>query len=227
MTLQEIRAMLIQRSGRYDLVLTPEAPWTDNGADFFIRSGVRYLDLRTHLPHHQKEVALEFNSGDFKLPLTGVRAVHGARLIQVDGSELFLTPLTPIEAHRRFAGPGGIAAANLGEPVFYVTKGYAPETDDAAMFMILPPVIRNGTTIYLNVDAFSASLEEDTDTNFWSVQHPDLLMLATLYRLETFYRNRQGSSDYLQAIEEHLFNLQNAAYQFDDPGTLTLGGGIT
>ncbi|MBU2249370.1 MAG: hypothetical protein KKD77_21660, partial [Gammaproteobacteria bacterium] len=47
MNLLEIRQKFITFSGRYDLATTTISSWdTDNGADFFINAGQRFLDRR-------------------------------------------------------------------------------------------------------------------------------------------------------------------------------------
>lgn len=43
-------------------------------------------------------------------------------------------------------------------------------------------------------------LEDDKDENFWSREHPDVLIHAALYRLEIGYRNSSGARDWLSSI---------------------------
>jgi hypothetical protein len=47
-------------------------------------------------------------------------------------------------------------------------------------------------------------LVNDTDTSYWTVQHPDLLVLATRRELEVSKRNSQGVNDFDLAIIEQV-----------------------
>ncbi len=51
-----------------------------------------------------------------------------------------------------------------------------------------------------NITVSEEVLDEDTDENFWSYEHPDILIKAALYRLEVSYRNMAGAEDYLSSI---------------------------
>ena len=49
----------------------------------------------------------------------------------------------------------------------------------------------------------SATLSGSTWTqtkSFWSEVHPDILITAALYKLETFYRNTEGAKDWKSAL---------------------------
>jgi len=50
----------------------------------------------------------------------------------------------------------------------------------------------------------SVELTANTDTNYWSTNFPNALVLATARTLERTYRNRQGGDDYTDAINEIL-----------------------
>ena len=43
-------------------------------------------------------------------------------------------------------------------------------------------------------------LEEDDDSNFWSYEHPDILIKAALQRLEVSYRNTAGADDWMKSL---------------------------
>lgn len=50
----------------------------------------------------------------------------------------------------------------------------------------------------------SAELTENTDTNYWSLNFPYALVIATARALERSYRNTQGAADYTNALNEIL-----------------------
>ena len=73
--------------------------------------------------------------------------------------------------------------------------------------LIMPPVSEI-YTITIFGKFFSNSISSDDDSNFWSVAYPDILLTATMYKLETFYRNTEGARDMLAALNESLFGLE-------------------
>ena len=46
----------------------------------------------------------------------------------------------------------------------------------------------------------SPTLSNDSDENYWSVMHPDILILAALYHLEVSYRNSEGAKDWMNSL---------------------------
>jgi hypothetical protein len=50
----------------------------------------------------------------------------------------------------------------------------------------------------------AAALTSNTDENYWSINFPYALVLATARALERGYRNTQGAMDYTNAINEIL-----------------------
>jgi hypothetical protein len=79
--------------------------------------------------------------------------------------------------------------------------------DDGADFFI------NGGIRLLNrltSDHFRANayeLLEDEDECMWSSEQPDILIHASLHRLEVSYRNTSGANDWLVSIKRDLADL--------------------
>jgi hypothetical protein len=44
-------------------------------------------------------------------------------------------------------------------------------------------------------------LASNTDSNFWSLEEPDLLLRAALYELESFSRGTENAKNWLSAIQ--------------------------
>jgi len=69
--------------------------------------------------------------------------------------------------------------------------------------MIMPP-----TDAAITIEVFgifhSLELKENIQENYWSVNYPDVLVLASLMSMEGFYRNTQGVNDYLNQINAIL-----------------------
>lgn len=45
--------------------------------------------------------------------------------------------------------------------------------------------------------------------SFWTELHPDILIVAALYKLEVFYRNTEGANDWLGALRLDLTSIDN------------------
>lgn len=71
---------------------------------------------------------------------------------------------------------------------------------------------------------YSRPLSADTDTSYWSVRDPELLLAAALYKLEEFYSNSEGQSDKMQAILDKLNDLDKDEAEYDSIGVERLEG---
>ncbi len=67
---------------------------------------------------------------------------------------------------------------------------------------IAPPPESDGV-LRLVADFFSV-MENDTDICYWSVVYPNVLVQATLFAIEVFYRNTTGMRDMLASLEPFL-----------------------
>jgi len=77
---------------------------------------------------------------------------------------------------------------------------------------VLPPA--DGTYTITVVGMFQcASLEHNYDTNFWSIMHPDALVVAALRELEYTYRNTAGAKDYSLPINAKLHGVDKDLVQ--------------
>ena len=61
---------------------------------------------------------------------------------------------------------------------------------------------------------FGDTLTDDSDTSYWSEEYPELLIFASCYMMEVFYRNREGMADWMSSMNTILdevdwdFNLE-------------------
>lgn len=231
MTLAEIRNLFIERSGRYDLVAETEVPVeggapgetkiviVDNGADFFLNAGIRLLDRMTE---HFKTVSVKFGSleaGQYSFTFGNCRTLKEVWLSTAE-ARWQLRQLRLAEFYDAFSAPasqvtpgspGVFAVVNLrnqeGETHPYQSLAtFIQAFSDSANTIngiLIPPV--NQPMVVEVVGMFeSAALVADDDTNYWSVNYPDLLLLASFYKLETFNRNKEGAADWLAGIQSEL-----------------------
>jgi len=216
MNLLQLRTKFRQLSGRFDLV---NADFSDNGADFFLNEGRKFLD---RLDETQKSWASAFrfvNIGGFNAQFQQCRAIKEVwaastsvrwQLEKMSLQDLVAEYLTGLPSSRA-----------VGCPLYYcpaITR-YIPENAPADSFEsfigwvdIPAGSAHEYNSILLNIPAeekivleikglfYSFELTLETDTNYWSVVHPQLLIMSALRQTEIINRNTQGVNDWTSAI---------------------------
>ena len=225
MNLLQIRKKFRELSGRYDLV---NEDYSDNGADFFINEGRKFLD---RLNKTLKSEALCFkilDVGSFSVSFSLCRALKKVwiadatngrwSLEKKDLQDLIMDYLSGLPRSR-----------TEGTPLYYapcITR-YIPENASAndieafAGFVEVPAGNSHEyNTILLNVPVqyqsmvgiqglfYSAELVEDEDVNYWSSMHPMLLCMSAMRQLEIVNRNTQGVNDWTNAIVTEMRQLE-------------------
>ena len=104
--------------------------------------------------------------------------------------------------------------SSIGEPYYYaidvVRDTAVPETATTALvrgLLIGPPADGYYTLTILGVFRFK-TLTADADVNYWTEEWPTLLLYASFYTLESFYRNTAGMRDWMTAITTILFGIE-------------------
>lgn len=72
--------------------------------------------------------------------------------------------------------------------------------------VLMPP---SDSTYAIEIEGhfYSATLTNDTDETFWTVQHPTLLYAAVMRELEIIHRNTEGRKDWEAAIQSMMVGL--------------------
>lgn len=216
MNLLQVRTKFREVSGRHDLV---NADFSDNGADFYINEGRKFLD---RLDETQKSWASCFRFieiGQFSASFPHCRAIKEVwaasasarwQLEKIDLQEMISGYLTALPSAR-----------DTGTPLYYspcLTR-YIPEDaeiGDVESFIgwvdVSVGTSHESNAIIINVPAdekisldikglyYSYELSADTDENYWSVVHPMLLIMAAMRQLEIINRNTQGVRDWEASI---------------------------
>ncbi len=129
-------------------------------------------------------------------------------------------------------GQRAIAANNLGSSLYYaiVPSGVSPVQNDLSLqknldhkygtegvfmgdhyvyktLVIVPPT-ETAKTLDLHGYFDSPLLSNDWDKSWWTERHPEVLLHASCYQLETFYRNTEGAKDWMVAIREGIRGIQ-------------------
>lgn len=220
MTLKEIRTWFIQISGRYDLV-EDAVDFVDKGANVYIKAGQRYLDRGVTQKKGTARAVNMLEVGQYLMTFSEIRAIQEVWCAR-DQIGRWLLEKKDFDWIRQ-AFPNMDTLTN-GTPMFYcpaVLETVTPPAegfdglmnylgdmtgDDATSYngviIFPPPDVQTMVEVFGYV--YKKSLVEDTDTNFWSLEHPELLVMSAQLILEKFNRNTEGVRDWKESIGEHL-----------------------
>lgn len=97
------------------------------------------------------------------------------------------------------------------------------ETSLASGVIVAPAADQD---LAIEVEGFfmNPPMVKDTDKNFWSERYPDLLVFASAYKLETFYRNTQGANDWLASLNTGLKGIENGLVKQESANMNQIGG---
>lgn len=221
MSLLAIRQKLRTLSGRYDLV---DSEGADSGnADWFINQGMRYLDEDIGSPDRRRWYKIDIAEGDVSLTFTGCMSILEVWVADDEGrKQLVQKKLQDImttydDAYDDLTG--GCPEYYAYSPIMLAPSQSAITSEDYtdtftyggdhvdfganvgySGIYFMPPA-DDTYTISILGDWYTTALSQNTDTNYWTENQPDLLLYATLYKIETFYRNREGAQDWLMEME--------------------------
>ena len=237
MKLDDLRTKFIKFSGRDDLV---NSDGSDNGANFFINSGQRFLDRSIDF---RKSTGVYFKSlatNSWYLKLDGCRTIDK---IWVNTSEerWLLERKDLAWLYKKYADL--ISETDSGSPLYWAPaelRGIrTSDKDDQGDFfnyvvgesgredvvgIVLLPPADEAITLEIHGKFYSPELDNDSDRSYWSEVVPETLLMAALYRLEVFYRNTEGAKDWLAAIDLDLVGIDKDAVHEDNVNVDTLEG---
>ena len=232
MTLLSVRTLATKLSGRYDLVLddgaTPESG-SDNGMNAFVNSGQRYLDL---LFDSKKVDGVRYDTlaaSSWYLPVAGFRAIedvwvnHTTERWRIERKSLvwmkenYTGLVSSVDTGDvQYWSPAlirGIDVTNKDSLGAFFNYALAQTSyENYSGIIILPPSDVN-LVIEISGKFWSPTLSSDSDTSYWTEVHEMVLVWATLRQLEISYRNKEGASDWEQAIAGYIMGLDKDEIQ--------------
>lgn len=237
MNLGDLRAKFVSFSGRYDLVNTDDS---DDGANFFINAGQRFLDRRIDFKKSQGVYFKSLAVDGWYMRLSGCRSLEKVwvydneerwELEKKDLSWLYkqypdLVSETD-SGDAQYWAPSelrGIRTADKDSRGDYFNHVLAESgVENVSGITILPPT-DVALVVELHGKFYSPTLENDEDESYWTEAVPETLLMAALYRLEAFYRNTQGAQDWLGSIELDLLDIDKDGVQEDNANVDQLEG---
>ncbi len=234
MNLKEVRQQFINISGRTDLVVDT-TDYEDNGANYFIREGMKELD-RDRMQHYHSTAKryISLKAGRYVAQITKSRAVnkvfcgmegnlrqlqyryyddlrrdYALNLISADnGTPLYWAPINL--RHSPDFNRIESSALELEEMTFDTVTWFI---DVATMnyhefngVLVLPSPSMD-VTLEIHGLFYSDSLENDSDSNYWTLNEPSILVMAAMRELERSYRNMTGAQEWSAHIQQKLMGL--------------------
>ena len=221
MTLLEVRTQFVKQTGRYDLVVDATS-FADDGADYYLNAGQRMLDRLLEFPKDEGEMSITLATSAISTTLTNVIAVREIAVIDDQDLTMVYLERRSMKEMRENYGNEKASLSNVtaGEPNSW-TLGWLRDNAISASgatavivqgnskkLITMPPADRTYTLKLAGLFG-SPVLSNDTSVSFWSIQHPNTLIWASMYQLEVAYRNFEGS----QAL---LTNLKLAVQDIDN-----------
>lgn len=223
MNLGEIRQKFVDLSGREDLQNDDDS---DNGANFFINSGQRFLDRLDTVPKAVGKVYKTLSAGDWYATFQECRAVKKVYAMNDE---------TRYALDKKALGwillgyPKPIADIDRGTPTYYgpaILREIPQDLTDITVSKFIDETVQIDTTSHLTYNGiiwmppceeamileiqglfYSEALSLDADQSHWSSNCPDILVWAALRSLEISYRNTEGAKDWRNAILEEVSTL--------------------
>jgi len=220
MTLLEVRTKFIQNSGRYDLVVDT-TDYIDNGADFHIHAGQKYLDRLIDIPDSLARIFYKPMAGEYSITIpSSCRALHE---VWINDSEKKwqLDYLEPNEFKKRYPSP--VSDLTAGSPEYYTVidmRSLAPDfQDDLGEYLDKVAIEDSGygtrgvvfgppLDVEHVIDVIGlfhqVKLNDDSDSNYWTYKEENLLIMSALRSLEAFNRNTAGVNDWTRVILDEI-----------------------
>ena len=197
MNLKQIRQQFVTMSGRLDL---QNSDGSDNGANFFIYNGSRYLDKLTDKKYTEGRIFKKIEKGSYGVILPSCRSI--LEVFIADGTKRNQLKKLEFEDFRKYMHkmPEDVRE---GRPIHYcvaklrmmISQQKATIDDLASIFsysdyvldevsgksgiFLFPPSDKE-YQIEVLANLYSAELDGDLSENYWSLQQPMLLLMTAI-----------------------------------------------
>uniref|UniRef100_A0A6M3JCV0 Uncharacterized protein n=1 Tax=viral metagenome TaxID=1070528 RepID=A0A6M3JCV0_9ZZZZ len=246
----DIRKKFAELSGRWDLLTTN---FEDDGADFFLNAGQRYLDRLLSDGKMFATYPVIVAAGTFIVKSIGIRAIKEVWAGNVDG-KYQLIPDTLNKLKTEYSEE--FSDVPQGAPKYYAPALLRPYPDTLASttgmynvsdlltysatapaqhfnydgIVIMPPPDETYTIEIVGLfysPTLSATLSGAVWTqtkSFWTEVHPEILLEAAIYKLHGLYHNTSGAADYKALALEDAKGIDHDAVEEQLTGDLVMGG---
>ena len=206
-TLYDVRKRVVDRSGRYDLVVDAEsndyscAP--DGIVDAYINDAQKWLDERMAWPKGTLKLWKALSANESMITFSQARYVK--RVWHVASADLAVA--LPWRTWIGGLAPDQASLTELSQlPEYAADVQFGAHWPLNAIHVDPSDVPR---TILIEAEWYSKPLVNDLDVSFWTAQHPNILCRATLMQMEIDMRNSQGVSDYATPLLDDIRQIHN------------------
>lgn len=227
MDLLGIRQQFVKLTGRYDLATTTTVDYdTDNGADFYINAGMKFLDQRYQTHKTQASYFDDIAADAYYMQFPNCAAIREV-WCNDDEARWQLRKYSYKRMKETYAGL--VSADDGGPPKFYCpiwlraveytdyqnigTFFQHVKTDDDGTYngIMFLPKADHAYNIEVVGKFFHTELSSNTDENFWTNVAPSLLLKSAMYQLEVFWKGHKSSERWITIMDiegrEFEFNL--------------------
>lgn len=232
MNLLDFRQLFKTTSGRYELV---NDDGSDNGADFYINAGQRYLDRLIDIPQSIGRVFVDISAGDVLVKFNDCRSIlevwsqglndigEMRRLPLTKYSQQDLRGIDQKTLEEAYTGMYGDLTQD--RPLYYTPArlrlitvggmsggvgGFMDVLADGHQtyngIVLLPPS-DGDYSIEVVGKFYSATMLVDTDHTYWSDVHSNILLMSAMRQVEIMRRNTEGVKDWDNAIKAEVIGI--------------------
>jgi hypothetical protein len=251
MDYKDVRKKFVELSGRYDLITNTDE---DNGADFFLNAGQKYLDRMLDSGKMVARYPVLLTAGTVVAKTIGLRAIKEVWIADSAGQKSQLERKAIADLRACYDEESSDISRNT--PLYYAPAIFRPypdtlatvtgmkDVEDLLLYSVGAPAQHfnyNGIIVMPPPDAtytlsiwglfysptLSATLAAGTWTqvkSFWTEVHPEILLSAGLFKLESFYRNTEGAKDFKQTVMDDMTGLDFDSVEEDLVGDLQMRG---
>lgn len=230
-TKAQIQSIVIEQSGRQDLTDSMYSGLTK--FDFFLGAALKLLDLAQRTPESKRWLMKDVAIGEHVLQFQNARVIHEVWVANSDGrhelekktlhwiktnysdaladittgAPLYYAPdvihLAPQQKNLTSEFPAISPSVYFQDEFTYDYNNIMFGASYGYNGIVWMPPVDEVYTVEILGDFYSL-LEADGDSNFWSVQYPNVLVQAILFSIEVYYRNTAGMNDYLNSLKPFL-----------------------
>jgi len=219
MNLLEIRLDVMKKSGRYDLV--DQDTSADNGMDFYITAGQKYLDKLVTIPDSQANIFFAPVAGEYTITIDkSCRAIYEV-WANDDEARWELNKLELSDFKYKYNEPvSAITPSSPCDYTFMNMRSISPDEQSSLAEFLSKTAVEGSGFGYRGIvfgPQFDATyvieviglfgqiiLSSDLDSNFWSFNYPHLLISAALLSLESFSRGTENAKNWISAIKNEV-----------------------
>lgn len=245
MTLLEIRRKFVELSGKYNLV-TDTTSWADNGADFFINAGQRWLDRKMDDKHSVQRFFKKVEAGAIGVSFEWCRTILQVWVQDAtEGERWLLEKKSPTWVREEYKDI--LDDLDQGSPLYYYPAylniyphnpvlsnwqfylgfaDFAPMSPDDTVYdgIIFMPPADQEYSIEVWGHFYTPQLTSNTQSSYWTVRFPEILLMSALRMSEVFRRNTEGVKDWEYAIKEQLMDMDKDAADEDATDSVEMEG---